>query len=75
MKSRNENNTYDIYNENNINEIHNSNEMSYIDERIDAQHMVDINNRLGGMSYIRRCSYVNNTIGMPIIIKQTSIHE
>jgi hypothetical protein len=33
MKSRNENNTYDIYNENNINEVHNSNEMSYIDER------------------------------------------
>jgi hypothetical protein len=64
MKSRNENSTYDIYNENNINEIHDSNEMSYIDERIDAQYMVEINNRLGGMIYIRRCSYVNNTIGI-----------
>jgi hypothetical protein len=63
MKSRNENNTYDIYNGNNINEIHNSSEMSYIDERIDAQYMVEINNRLGDMSYIRRCGYVNDIIG------------
>jgi hypothetical protein len=47
-----------------MNEIHNSNEMSYIDERTDAQYMVDINNRLGCMSYIRRCGYVNNTIGI-----------
>jgi hypothetical protein len=64
MKSRNENNTYDIYNGNNINEIHNSSEMSYIDERIDAPYMVEINNRLGGMSYIRRCGYVNDIIGI-----------
>jgi hypothetical protein len=64
MKSRNENNTCDIYNGNNINEIHNSSEMSYIDERIDAQYMVEINNRLGDMSYIRRCGYVNDIIGI-----------
>jgi hypothetical protein len=55
MKSRNEHNRYDIYNENNINQIYDSNEMNYIDERIDAQYIVEINNRLGGMSYIRRC--------------------
>jgi len=55
MKSRNENN---------INEIHNSIEVSYIDERIDAQYMVEVNNRLGGMSYIRRCGYVNDIIGI-----------
>jgi hypothetical protein len=38
--------------------------MSCIDERIDSQYMVEINNRLGGMSYIRKCGYVNNTIGI-----------
>jgi hypothetical protein len=38
--------------------------MSYIDERIDAQYMVEINNRLGDMSYIRRCGYVNDIIGI-----------
>jgi hypothetical protein len=63
-KSRNENNTYDIYNGNNINEIQNSSEMSYIDERIDAQYIVEINKRLGDMSYIRRCGYVNDIIGI-----------
>ncbi len=52
MKSRNENNTYDIYNGNNIN------------ERIDAQYIVEINKRLGDMSYIRRCGYVNDIIGI-----------
>jgi len=53
-----------VYNENNINEIYDSNEMSYIDERIDARYKVEINNRLGGMSYIRRCGYVNDIIGI-----------
>ncbi len=64
MKSRNEHNRYDIYNENNINEIYDSNEMSYIDEKIDARYKVEINNRLGAMSYIRRCGCVNDIIGI-----------
>ncbi len=86
MKSRNENNTHEVYNENNINEIQNSNEMSYIDERrlwtwlqlitwMELDHMVELHymDKIDNMHVINDMDEVDNIDEMNYMWKKSIV--